>query len=259
MLDLRYFRLPAFSSALVVAFAIYFGIFSIFFFTALYLEEVVGYSGYRVAAEFGPMAAALIIGSWLAGRWVARVGAQLPMAAGCALAATGILLTEHYLSAHPSFGPLVVSLAVAGFGFGIAVVPVTSSVMGLVPPEHSGMAASATNTSRELGAVFGVAVLGALVNAHLTSDLAGRLKALGIPANFQSIVISAIETGSVPSGGKAPGSAASYGSIVNHVISAAYGAFHAGLSTALFTSAILILLAGAISAVAGRGARKRPN
>ncbi len=252
MLDLRYFRLPAFSSAIGVAFALYFGIFSIFFFTALYLEEVVGYSGYRAAAEFGPMATALIVGSWLAGLWVARSGPRLPMALGCLIAAAGILTTEHYLPAQPHFWPLAVSLAVAGLGFGIAVVPVTSSVLGLVPAEHSGMAASATNTSRELGAVFGVAVLGALVNAHLTADLSARLKALGIPANFQSIVINAIETGTVPSGGKLTGAAAGYGPIAQKVVSATYGAFHAGLIEALLTSAGLIIAAGAISAFAGR-------
>ena len=48
------------------------------------------------------------------------------------------------------------------------------------------MAASATNTSREIGAVTGVAILGALVNAQLHSDLISRLNHLGIPANFQS-------------------------------------------------------------------------
>ncbi|HEX4520504.1 MAG TPA: MFS transporter [Gaiellaceae bacterium] len=252
MLNLRYFRIPAFSSALLVVFAVYFGIFSIFFFTALYLEEVVGYSGYRAAAEFALMAAALVAGSLLAGRWVARSGPGAPMAYGCLLAAVGILVTEHFLPLHPRFWPLAVSLAIAGFGFGIAIVPVTASVMSLVPPEHSGMAASATNTSRELGAVFGVAVLGALVNAHLTSDLTARLNALGIPANFQSIVIGAVETGKVPSADKAHQSAQSYGPIAQRVIEAAYGAFHRGLDTALVTSAVLILAAGAIGMLAAR-------
>jgi len=257
MLELSFFRLRPFTSALVVSFAVYFGIFSIFFFTALYLAEVVGYSGYRTAAEFAPMAAALVIGSQLAGRWVSRAGARLPMAAGCALSAGGILLSDHYLPARPSFGPLAVSLALAGLGFGIAVVPVTSSVMSIVPPERSGMAASATNTARQLGAVFGVAVLGALVNAHLTSDLADRLHALGVPTSFNSLIINAIETGTIPSGGKAPASASSYGSIVERVIDAAYAAFHAGLQAALLTSAILILAAGAFAVLAAGDEHER--
>ena len=57
------------------------------------------------------------------------------------------------------------------------------------------MAASATNTSREIGAVFGVAVLGAIVNGRLTGDLAAQLKAIGVPPNFQSLVIHAVRPG----------------------------------------------------------------
>jgi MFS family permease len=203
------------------------------------------------------MAAALVVGSQLAGRWSARGDTGPPMTTGCLVAAGGILLTVWFLPANPSFGPLAVSLAVAGLGFGIAVVPVTSAVLSIVPSARSGMAASATNTARQLGAVFGVAVLGALVNAHLTSDLAARLRTLGIPANFQGIVIDAVKTGTIPSGGNAPGSARAYGPIVEKVISAAYGAFHAGLRTALFTSAAMILVAGAFSAVATRPRHKR--
>src|SRR5581483_11270379 len=103
-------------------------------------------------------------------------------------------------------------------------------------------------------AVFGVAVLGALVNAHLTSDLADRLHALGVPTSFNSLIINAIETGTIPSGGKAPASASSYGSIVERVIDAA---FHAGLQAALLTSAILILAAGAFAVLAAGDEHER--
>jgi sugar phosphate permease len=115
------------------------------------------------------------------------------------------------------------------------------------------MAASATNTSREIGAVTGVAVLGALVNAQLRSDLTGRLQHLGIPGNFQSIVIHAIETGGVPSSGNTAGAggaaAAGQGQLVQEVINAAYTAFHQGLRAALFLSAGLVLAAGILAAV----------
>jgi hypothetical protein len=68
-------------------------------------------------------------------------------------------------------------------------------------------------------------------------------------------VIDAIKTGTIPSGGNAPASSGGYGPIVNKVIDAAYGAFHAGLRTALLTSAGLILVAGVFSGVAARRAR----
>jgi hypothetical protein len=87
-----------------------------------------------------------------------------------------------------------------------------------------------------------VAVLGALVNAHLTGDLTHRLKVLKIPGNFISIIISAVETGTVPSGVKGGGS------IENHVIQAAYGAFRSGLEQSLVIAGVGMLIAAAIAA-----------
>lgn len=246
ILDLTYFRSAPFSGSLIVAFVLFFGIFSIFFFTALYLASVVGYSGYRIALEFVPMTLAMIAAAGLAGARVALRGPRTTMAQGCVLAGAGILLSEVLLSvARPSLW-LMAPLALAGFGFGTSVVPVTSVSLAALPPERSGMAASATNTSRELGAVFGVAVLGALVNAHLSSDLTHRLQVLKIPANFISIVINAIETGYVPSGVSGGASGAS---IENRVIEAAYGAFRAGLQTALLASGAAMLAAALVASV----------
>ena len=259
MLDVKYFRRPGFSGAMAVAFAAYFGIFSIFFFTALYLQVVVGYSGYRVAEVFVPMALAMIFSSAIAGGWVARTGPRLPMTIGCLAAGTGILLTEVVLGGQPDFTTLAFALTIAGFGFGVAVVPVTSVALTVVPGEHSGMAASATSTSRELGSVVGVAVLGAIVNGHLAGDLAHRLSALGVPPAFQKIVITAVETGQVPSsasGGAAKAQQA-YGPIVAKVIDAAYGAFHTGLNVSLSISGITILAAGLVAWLAvGRCTRR---
>lgn len=255
MLNLRYLRPPLVRSALIVAFAVYFGVFSIFFFTALYMQQVFGYSGERTAAVFGPMAAAIVAGSVLCGFWVARSAPVVPMIVGCLLGAVGILLTRGALEGTPAFGTLAAALTVAGLGFGIAVVPLTSAVLTGVPAAHSGMAAAATNTMRQIGAVVGVAALGSLVNAHLHTDLTTRLTDLDVPTTFQGIVVHAIETGAVPEGGDASATAA-YGPIVQKVIDAAFAAFHAGLDTALLVSAILILAAAVVAATSvRRGAR----
>jgi MFS family permease len=192
------------------------------------------------------MAVAMIAAAVIAGRRVAQLGPRGIMAEGCILAGAGVLLSALLLlSSHPSLW-LMATLALAGYGFGSSVVPMTSVALSEVPPEHSGMAASATNTSRELGAVFGVAVLGALVNAHLNGDLTHRLHVLKIPKNFISIIISAVETGTVPSGvgpGHGTGSA-----IENHVVEAAYGAFRTGLEQSLVIAGVGMLVAAVIAA-----------
>ena len=252
LLDLRYLRLPTFTTPIIVAFCSYFATFAIFFFTALYLDEVAGYSGYQIALVFLPMTALMITASLLAGRWTSVAGLRISIVAGCLIFGAGLLVTNTALSPHPGYLPLAAALALTGIGIGATVVPITSSVLAAVPPEHSGMAASATNTSREIGAVTGVAVLGALVNAQLRADLTGRLHQLGIPSSFQSIVINALETGTVPSSSKA---APRPGKLVQEVIQAAYHAFQTGLHAALYLSAGLVIGAGVLTAVTLRRAR----
>jgi predicted MFS family arabinose efflux permease len=249
LFDLRFLRVPRFLAAIVVAFCAYFATFAVFFFTALYLQEVVGYDGYKIALVFLPMTALMVAASLLAGRWTAAVGPAWSILAGCVLFGGGLLATTFTLSASPPVLPLTAALALTGVGIGTTVVPITASALSAVPAARSGMAASATNTSREIGAVTGVAILGALVNSQLQSSLTGRLRHLGIPANFQAIVIHAIETGGVPAGGHSQGAGGSegagHGSLVQQVIQAAYTAFYTGLRDALIVSAILVLASGA--------------
>jgi EmrB/QacA subfamily drug resistance transporter len=249
LLDVDYLRKPPFSGSLAVAFAAYFGVFSIFFLTALYLQLVIGYTPYRTAALFAPMAFSLIVSSALAGFWVARSGPRIPVTVGCVAAGIGVILTDLALRGSVHFAWLALSLLVAGIGFGIAIVPVTSVAMGVVPPAHSGMAASATTTSREVGTVIGVAVLGALFNRQLTAELTRRLTELGVPPEFQQQVITAVETGQVPSGGPSGASAAqqTYGDIVAKVIDATYQAVHTGVSISLAVAGGFILVGGLVA------------
>jgi MFS family permease len=179
----------------IVAFATNLAVFSIFFFTALYLQLITNFSGYQIALVFTSLAVAMIVSGPIAGYWTARIGPRLPMVLGCLLAGLGLLLVDRQLTATTSVSALTWPLAIAGLGFGIALVTMTQSVLTLVPPEQSGMAASTVNTSRELGGVFGVAVLGAVVNAQLTSGLTEKLVRLGIPVQFREIVVRFVTTG----------------------------------------------------------------
>jgi EmrB/QacA subfamily drug resistance transporter len=251
LLNLRLLRVARFTTGNIVAFCTYFATFAIFFFTALYLDEIVGFDGYEMARVFVPMTVLMIVSSVLAGRWVSDATVRWWTAAGCVIFAAGLLLTIVVLSPQPKFTPLAAALALAGVGIGITVVPVTSSVLGAAPAQQSGMAASAANTSREIGAVTGVAILGALVYTQLNADLTARLTQLGVPAPFQAIVITAIETGGVPANGNPTDNpaAAGQGDIVTKVIDAAYNAFQTGLHAALYLSAGLMLVAAVLAAI----------
>jgi len=255
MLDVSYFKRAPFAGSNFVAFATYFATFSIFFFVALYLQVVGERSPYATALDFVPMAAGMVLASIFTGHWVATTGPRLPMTVGCVLTAIGILATNAVISPTSGFWPLSGTLLVAGAGIGIAMVPVTSSTLSIVPADHSGMAASMTNTSRELGAVAGVAILGSLVNGQLTTNLVHRLTAIGIPKSFQSEVITAVTTGSFSEQAKQFGGSAAIQEIIKKVVNAAYGAFGNGLDIAL-TAAGILMVVGTVVALTTTGSRR---
>jgi len=245
LLNPRYFRIPGFGTANVVAFCTYFATFAIFFFTALYLNEVTNASGYRIAAVFAPMTAAMIAASVLSGIWTGRSGPRWPVTAGCALFTVGLLLAGPFVRPHPDYVPLAIALAVAGIGIGVTIVPITTSVLSAIPAQRSGMAASSTNTSREIGAVTGVAVLGALVYGQLTASLTHRFIQLGVPLAFRNLVLNALETGQIPQNTSQYNS---FGALVQEVINAAYSSFGDGLHAALYLSAALVFASGVLAA-----------
>ncbi len=255
VLKLEDLRHPIFAAANLVAFAVNVAVFSVFFFTALYLQLIGSFSGWEIALAFVSLAATMVVAGPLAGRWTARRGPRTPMAVGCLVAGAGLLLLDQELSPHASLTTLAWTLSVSGFGFGVALVTMTAAVLSLVPPERSGTAASTVNTSRELGGVFGVAVLGAIVNGELTGGLGDKLKTLGIPANFRQIVIDAVTHGAVPSTPATVTNPAARGheTLVAKVLQAAQDAAARGVHLALLVAAGIVLAAGVLAALVARG------
>jgi EmrB/QacA subfamily drug resistance transporter len=252
VLKLEFLRNPTFASANVVAFAVNLAVFSVFFFTALYLQLITDFSGYQIALVFTSLAVAMIVAGPLAGRWTARVGPKVPMVVGCVLAGVGLLLTDRQLTATTSVAALAWPLAIAGLGFGIALVTMTQAVLTLVRPEESGMAASTVNTSRELGGVFGVAVLGAVVNAQLTTGLTEKLVRLHIPLLYRTVVIQFVTTGgNVTTAENSPG-VKGHTQLIAKVLLAAEGSAGHGVHLALEIAAGIVLAAAVVSAFAAR-------
>ena len=257
MLEMGFFRRKSFTGSAFVAFASYFSVFSIFFFVALYLEVVVSVSPYGLALDFLPLLGGLVLASLFTGRWVSRVGSRVPMMVGSLLAALGVFLTNVVIGPHVDLSTLGWTMGLAGIGFGIVVVPVNATALSSLPAANSGMASSAVNTSRELGAVAGVAILGSIVNGQLTVNLTQRLIQLGIPKSYRDLIISDVTTGSAGSQAKIVGahSSPTIKHLIDEVVNAAYGALQHGLNIALFTSGLLLLVSAAVAYFTGTADR----
>jgi MFS family permease len=198
------------------------------------------------------MAAGMVVAAGLTGRWVGHMGPKVPMTVGCLVAAAGVYWTDSLLAPDVAYGPLALSLLVAGVGFGIALVPVTSAALTAVPGNRSGMAASISNTSRQLGAVVAIAVLGAIVNSALSSGLQKRLTDIGIPAPLRAYVGNLVRQGGVPDTSSINNYPPVLRPLVQRILDTAYAAFGDGLHTCFTVAAILLVAGAVVSAVAVR-------
>jgi EmrB/QacA subfamily drug resistance transporter len=254
---LEYFRIPAYSSANAVAFATSFGLFAVFFFTALYLQVQVKLSAAEIAVEFLAMAVAMVVAGQVAGAWTAARGPRGPMVTGCLLAGGGMIAVDALLSPTVPRLWLAVALAVVGFGLGLALVAVTASVLAIVPAERSGMAASTVNTSRELGGVLAVAILGAVINHRLVGELGHKLGALGVPADLQTLVVHSVTHGGLPADAALAiltnPIVAANPSVLGKILDAATTAFGNALHVGLVVAAVILLAGAAASFFGSKG------
>jgi EmrB/QacA subfamily drug resistance transporter len=258
VLRLEYFRAPTYSAANAVAFATSFGLFAVFFFTALYLQVVCKFSGWKIALQFVAMAVAIIAAGIVSGRWTGSRGPRVPMVAGCIAAGGGIFVVDALLKPTVSVAPLAAALALVGFGLGLALVAVTAAVLAIVPSERSGMAASTVNTSRQLGGVLAVAILGAVINERIVHELGAKLSALGVPTSFMALIIHDVTGGGLPANASqailanpaAAVAAITHPGILNRILDAATSAFGDALHVALVVAALTLLVGAIVSLVA---------
>jgi EmrB/QacA subfamily drug resistance transporter len=166
MMPLRLFRIPAFSAGNTVAFSVSLGMFATFFFLSLYMQAIRGYTAFEAGVRFLPMTLMIILTAPNAGRYAQRHGSRGPMTYGLILAGGGLLILSR-ISVDTSYLLLLPVFMVMGHGMGSTMAPMTAAVMNAVGAERAGLGSAMTNTSREVGGVFGIALLGTILTTRL--------------------------------------------------------------------------------------------
>jgi MFS transporter, DHA2 family, multidrug resistance protein len=178
LLDLKLFRVPAFSVSLITYTLGVFVAFGTFLFIAQYLQLVLGLSPWQAGLWSAPGAVASIVGSNVAPLLVRRLRPAYVVAAGLALAALGFGLITQADTA--SLLMVVVGWVIISLGFGLTFTVSTDLVVGSAPAERAGAASALSETGAELGGALGIAVLGSLGMAVYRSHVTAALP-IGIP------------------------------------------------------------------------------
>lgn len=162
MLPLRLFRQRLFAVANTAMVVVGFALMGSAFFFSQFFVYVQGSSILLAGLQTLPASLAMVVVSPYAGRLAARYGFRIVVTAGLALAGLG-LLALGFVRADTSYANVWWRLAIAGIGFALTMSPLTGAAIQAVSPQEGGLASGVSSTTRQIGAVLGVAVLGAVV------------------------------------------------------------------------------------------------
>ncbi len=177
MVDFAFFRSRTFLGANIVAFIVSFAMLAMFFFMALYMQNIRGYSPLQAGLRFLPATGMIILVAPLAGRLADRLGPRPLMTIGL-LAVSGALFWQSRITVSSGYGALLPGFVLMGFGMGFVMSPMSLAAMNAVEHTKAGVASGILSMNRMVGGTFGVAVLGAMVSTLGRSEIDRLLPAL---------------------------------------------------------------------------------
>jgi EmrB/QacA subfamily drug resistance transporter len=249
MVEFRFFADRNFLGAVVVALIITFAMMGVFFFLALYMQNILHYSPLEAGVRFLPSTLMIVGVAPVAGRLADRIGPRWLIVAGL-LILTGSLYSFTGIAVDSTYLDLLPGFMLLGIGIALTMSPMTSAAMNAVAVEKAGIASGVLSMFRMVGGSLGVAVTGAifqgLIKSKLDSDLAGS----GVSAAQRSELAHQFGGGSTEAlHGMAPAQA-------REVIAAGQDAFVYALGHAMTVSGAVALTGAVVGATAIRSKRK---
>jgi len=187
IVDFEFLRNRDFVGATIVAFIISFSMLGMFFFMALYIQNILGYSPLEAGVRFLPTTLVIMFLAPVAGRLTDRIGPRPLIVAGLAIVAVSLFM-QAQIDLDSTYGTLLIPFILMGVGIALTMSPMSTAAMNAVAETKAGLASGLLSMSRMIGGTFGVAVLGAIFQGQGHSSLESALSGSGIaPGAIESI------------------------------------------------------------------------
>jgi EmrB/QacA subfamily drug resistance transporter len=182
LIRLGIFSMRSLSGSNVAMLLVASGLFAMFYFASLYMQEILGYKPLKAGFAFVPFTIGIIIGAGASQALIRRIGIRAVTFAGITMGTVGLL----YFARLPADGSyvrdLLPTIVVVSIGMGMTFVPLTLLATTNVQSEDAGLASGLFNTSQQVGGALGLAILSTLA-ASRTSNLLGHSAPGSIAAN----------------------------------------------------------------------------
>jgi EmrB/QacA subfamily drug resistance transporter len=245
MVQFEFFKSRAFFGANLIAFIVSFAMLAMFFITALYIQNILGYSPLQAGLRFLPTTLMIVAIAPISGRLADRIGARLPMTVGLALTALSLFLQTR-ITATSGYTDLLPAFVLMGIGIALVMSPMSTAAMNAVPVTKAGVASGILSMNRMVGGTFGVALLGTVFQSMSRNRLMDNLSKLSLTPGQKSAIADNI------------GQSSASAHIANpQVIAASRDAFIHGFTGAM-TLSMGVAAAGAVLAFTLVQSVKRP-
>ena len=224
------------------------GEFGAVFIISIFLQTVKGLSAISAGLTFLPMAISVFIFAPIAGVLATRFGPKWIITTGMVLEAAALFSMSQIISISNPVYYLYPVLVVYGAGVGLAISQVTSTVLMSIPWQKAGVGSGANNTVRQIGSAFGIAVIGAILVAQISTVGQAELAASTVNFGQTGIAILKAAFNSGLSGGIDPSLIASFGANWPAAREIIFDALTQGTRWAAFTAGIFVSL-GALSSL----------
>jgi MFS family permease len=224
MVQFEFFKSREFFGANLIAFIISFAMLAMFFLTALYIQNILGYSPLQAGVRFLPTTLMIVLIAPIAGRMVDKIGARTPMTVGLTLVAVALYLQTR-ITVASGYVDLLPAFVLMGIGMALTMSPMSTAAMNAVPATKAGVASGILSMNRMVGGTFGVALLGTIFQTLSRHRLESNLAGLHLPASQQSAIAENIGQSSTGAAHPSP-----------QIVQAAHDAFIHGFTGSMILS-----------------------
>jgi DHA2 family multidrug resistance protein-like MFS transporter len=243
MLPLYFFKNMSFTGANVALTLVSFGLMGAFFFLGQFLQSVQGYTPFQAGLRLLPMAVVSFISAAGSAKVAERLGTKLTVAIGIFIAAIGFFYLTRIAAVDASYLNIALAMSITSLGMGLTMSPATNSVMGSIPVSQSGIGSAMNNTTRQVGAALGVAILGSILNATYLA----RIDAVSWPAQLPAEAMEAIRNSI--QGAHIVAQQVPIPQLAQMIIDQSNEAFTAGSAHALMVATVILAITAVITLI----------
>jgi EmrB/QacA subfamily drug resistance transporter len=237
MVDMHYFKNPAFSTGTGGMILMFLSMYGVLFLLTQYLQLVHGYSALNAAVRMLPIALIMLVVAPFTPKLSRKIGAHRVVSLGMLCVAGGFVVFT-FLGLHTSYAFMMVAFIPLTAGIALTMSPMTASIMAAVPARRAGAGSAMNDASRELGAALGIAVLGSVAASKYSNQLHHVIVDLppSLQAGASKSLAGALQAATQLSGAKA-----------GALVVGAQQAFVDGMHVAALVGVVLCLIAAVLT------------